>query len=99
MILFMKKIKTFFGKAINNFTMNTFRNPFILVVLFSIISSCAKQAGPGGSATVKGKLYARNFDSYGSAMLSQYYISGENVYICYGNDDAVRNNVKSSIGG
>lgn len=71
----------------------------IITIIFLIVGSCKKPAGPGGKAAIKGKVYAKNFDSYGFSVISQYYSSGESVYICYGTDNAVRNNVKTSSDG
>jgi hypothetical protein len=70
-----------------------------LFALFILANSCEKPAGPGGKAMIKGKVYAKNFDSYGLSVISEYYIAGENVYICYGTDNAVRNNVRTSTDG
>jgi hypothetical protein len=71
----------------------------ILISLIFAIHSCTKPAGPGGKAVIKGKLYAKNFDSYNVTQISQYYIAGENVYISYGSSEAVGNDVKSSVDG
>ena len=69
-----------------------------LVVLIS--GSCKKPAGPGGKATIKGKIFVWDFNSaaYGPP-ISEFYGPGENVYICYGTDNAVGNNVNSSTDG
>ncbi|MGZ3866382.1 MAG: hypothetical protein ACXVNR_08255 [Bacteroidia bacterium] len=71
--------------------------PISFVVVFFL--SCQKPAGPGGKAVIKGKVYAKNFDQYGYTVISEYYIPGENVYICYGTDNSVRNDVKTSDDG
>lgn len=82
--------------------MQTFRlliKTAILISLVCAIHACTKPAGPGGKAVIKGKLYAKNFDSYNVAQISEYYIAGENVYICYGSSQAVGNDVKTSADG
>lgn len=69
--------------------------------LFLLVSgSCTKPAGPGGKATIKGKIFVRDFNSaaYGPP-ISEFYGPGENVYICYGKDIAVGNKVNSSTDG
>src|SRR5437016_3972384 len=71
----------------------------ILFFSLTISNGCKKPPGPGGKATVQGKVYARNFDSYGISVISEYYISGENVYICYGTSNAVGHTAKTSIDG
>ena len=76
-----------------------FSKMILLAITCLIAGSCKKPAGPGGKATITGKVYAKNFDSYGFSVLSEYYIPGESVYICYGTDNTVRNNVKTSTDG
>ncbi len=71
----------------------------IIALLFSMFASCKKPAGPGGRAKIKGRLYAKNFDSYNIGIISEYYIAGENVYICYGTNTTVGNSVKTSSDG
>ena len=65
-----------------------------------IIGSCKKPAGPGGKASIKGKVFVKDFNTaaYGPP-ISEYYGAGENIYICYGTDVAVGNNVNSSTDG
>ncbi len=71
---------------------------FCLVVL--ICGACKKPAGPGGKASIKGKVYIKDFNASAfGAPISEFYGAGENVYISYGNDNAVGNNVNTSIDG
>jgi hypothetical protein len=77
----------------------TFLKSLILLAWMLIACSCEKPAGPGGTAAIKGKVFAKNFDMYAMNVISEYYIPGESVYICYGTDNAVRNNVKTSTDG
>lgn len=71
----------------------------IILVLIIMIGSCKKPAGPGGMASIKGKIYVKNFDAAGYGLISQYYSPGENVYICYGTSTEIGNNVTSSTDG
>lgn len=71
---------------------------FCLIVL--ICTACKKPAGPGGKASIKGKVYVKDFNSAAfGAPIAEFYGAGENVYICYGNDNAVGNNVNTSTDG
>ncbi|MBI3521335.1 MAG: hypothetical protein HY062_18485 [Bacteroidetes bacterium] len=69
------------------------------LTLICCFSGCKKDAGSGGKATIKGKVYAKNYNSSATLLLNEYYIQGENVYITYGNDVAVADNVKTSYDG
>lgn len=79
-------------------TLSTSRFLIIIFLIFQL-TSCQKPAGPGGRATVKGKVYAYDFDNTQRYLLSKGYSPGETVYICYGNNDVVGNDVKTSADG
>lgn len=72
----------------------------LLLVIGSFLAGCKKPAGPGGKASIKGKIYARDFNTaaYG-APIAEYYSPGETVYICYGADQTVGNSVKTGTDG
>jgi hypothetical protein len=68
----------------------------LLIVLFF---GCKKQAGEGGFATIKGRLYVKNYDPTFTVLLSEYYLPGESVYIIYGETNEVGDNVKTTNDG
>ena len=71
-----------------------------LMLVFTLLTnSCKKPAGPGGKASIKGKIYVKDFDVAAYGLISQYYGPGENVYICYGNNNIVGNHVNTSTDG
>lgn len=69
----------------------------IALVIFS--AACKRTAGPGGRATIKGKVYAQDFNTANTGTISSYYVAGETVYIIYGNSTAVGNDVKTAPDG
>lgn len=69
------------------------------VVSFLTFISCKKDPGPGGKANIKGKVYVKNYDLSYTILLSEYYEQGENVYITYGDETEVGDNVKTSYDG
>ena len=80
-------------------TTNLFIKLMISLLCFALMSGCKKPAGPGGRASVQGKVYVRDFDKYAYSKISEYYASGETVYICYGTNDFVGNDIKTSPDG
>lgn len=80
-------------------TLNKLIKPAIVAVFCFCAISCQKPAGPGGRATVKGKVYAYDFDNTQRYMISKGYVAGENVYISYGDNEVVGNDVKTSADG
>lgn len=71
---------------------------FLIVVTF-YLASCKKKAGPGGQATVIGKVYANDFDNTFNYLISKGYSSGTKVYIVYGDEKNIGNTITTSIDG
>jgi len=70
------------------------KNIFPLLIILLVFSACSKEEGEGGNATIKGKVFANDFDSDGE-FVGQYYVSEADVYIVYGDDDFYNDNVKT----
>lgn len=67
-----------------------------LLCALLLFYSCEKAPGPGGRATVKGKVYARDFDNTQNYLISQGYASGEKVYIMYGDHTVIDNSTTTA---
>jgi len=65
------------------------RIPFLFVIglIFTALSlsSCKKIEGPGGAATIQGKLIIKEYDSGGN-LIKEYDGADKDVYIIYGDD-------------
>lgn len=89
----------------NNFCyiMHSFTKIFLNLTLGCFIAvvfiSCKKQPGEGGFATIKGRLYVKNYDPTFTVLLSEYYLPGEFVYIKYGDNNEVGDNVRTTNDG
>ena len=71
-----------------------------LVALILVTSaSCEKPPGPGGNATITGRVFAHDFDNTQRYDLFQSYAAGERVYIMYGNENIVGDDVRTSADG
>lgn len=65
-----------------------------------IVQSCKKGPGPGGQASITGKVYVRDYTKTPPlTLLSSYYAQGENIYIIYGDETGVGKQVKTSYDG
>lgn len=66
----------------------------IIAVIGLLLFSCKKEEGKGGRASIKGKVYAKDYNASFSQLLNEYYAPEEDVYIIYGDhenhDDRVR---------
>lgn len=74
-----------------------------LIVLLTILPvllvlSCQKEEGPGGRATIKGKVYVQDYS--GSILVDQFYGKDFDVYIIYGSgSNFYDDDVKTSYDG
>lgn len=64
-----------------------------------VSAGCKKEAGPGGRASVKGKVYAYDWDNTQLFKISEGYSSGERVYILYGDNTTIGDDVRTSMDG
>jgi hypothetical protein len=71
----------------------------LCMLMATLLLACQKPPGPGGNATVKGKVYARDFDNTQRYEIGKGYAAGEKVYICYGNTNIVGNTERTSTDG
>jgi hypothetical protein len=68
---------------------------FIFLSLFS----CKKEAGVGGTSSIKGKVYANYYDKYFYTLAKSSYAGDIDVYIIYGNNSTYGSRQKTSYDG
>lgn len=71
----------------------------MLAVLCVPFASCEKPAGPGGKASVTGKVWANDWENTQQRVLSRGYSAGERVYIIYGNETEIGDDVRTGPDG
>lgn len=70
---------------------------YVLVPLF-FFTACQKEEGPGGRATIKGKIYVQDYT--GTTLVDQFYGPDYDVFIIYGDgSNFYDDNVKTSYDG
>lgn len=57
-----------------------------LALLIGLTLACKKPAGEGGTSTIRGTIYVRNYNSNFSTLLGTYPGGDWDVYIIYGDD-------------
>jgi len=75
------------------------RTNLLLITLCLFLFSCKKKPGEGGFATIKGKVYVKNYDAFFTYITSEYYLPTETVYIIYGDGKEIGESVKTSYDG
>jgi len=59
---------------------------FITAIVCLIGISCEKEEGTGGTSSITGKVFVRQYNSSFTILSDQYYAPDENVFIIYGDD-------------
>ncbi len=73
--------------TILHFNRNMHRAFALCLLAFAILaSSCAKEPGIGGEASISGKVYAKHYNSTFTVLLSEYYVPDTYVYLVFGDD-------------
>ena len=75
------------------------KNIFLLVIIGLVITSCTKEEGQGGSASIEGFVYEYKLNILGDT-ISPYSAADQDVYIIYGNEDTFYDdNIQTSYDG
>ncbi len=81
---------------LNSINKRTF--PFLLS-MFIIITSCSKEPGSGGRASIKGYVHTTKYNSSFTIQQGQYDGADEWVYIIYGDDISYGDRIRSGPDG
>lgn len=77
---------------------NVFSYCLLGFTLLVSLSACKKDPGPGGLASINGRLYAYDYNSFG-ALVDSGYLAGERVFISYSENSNADNDVRTSADG
>lgn len=76
------------------------------LILFSLLisgvlfgTSCSKEPGIGGNASIHGKVYAKYYDKFFQILHGEGYAADVDVYIVYGDDLSYSDKTKTSYDG
>ena len=70
----------------------------ILLLSLAVFAACTKGPGTGGRASIKGKVYARNY-SNSFQLNDSGYLGAQKVYLKYGDEVGVGDNVDTDADG
>ena len=71
----------------------------ISVIILMMVLSCSKDPGPGGTSTIYGKVYVKDYNSTFTVLRGEYYAQDESVYIVYGDDRTYSDDVSTNYDG
>lgn len=66
--------------------------------LLLTLSACKKDPGPGGLASISGKVFVYDYNAFG-ALVDSGYVAGERVYLSYGENASVDDDTRTYIDG
>lgn len=72
---------------------------FLLIVLSTLVFSCAKEAGDGGNSTLFGKITAYDYNAEFTELKGIYPAADEDVYLIYGDDRSYTQRVRTNYEG
>jgi hypothetical protein len=70
----------------------------LLLTAYCFLSSCTKEEGVGGTSTITGKVYVKEYSQAGN-LLAEYYGEEERVYIIYGDGTTYDDDFRTSYDG
>ena len=70
-----------------------------LLSLLLIINSCAKDAGEGGTSSIKGKVYGKFYNETFTSLTGESYAPDVDVYIVYGDESTYGDKQKTCYDG
>jgi hypothetical protein len=79
-----------------------FQLSFLSVALLCItllFTNCTKEEGEGGKATIKGKVFAKYYNSSFTNLITTGYAQEEDVYIIYGDNESFNDRTKTNYDG
>lgn len=70
---------------------------FLLVMVFA--GSCKKDPGEGGTSTITGRVFARDYNSTFTVLQGAYYVPDKWVFIVYGDHSDYGNKIRTGYDG
>ncbi len=69
------------------------------VALLFLLAGCETEEGEGGSSVITGKVYKKVYNNSFTAIIDEYYVPDEDVFIIYGSDDVYGDDMETSFDG
>lgn len=71
----------------------------LLVGSLFLLTACEKEAGEGGSSSIKGSVWVKNYNADFSNLKNEYSGIGEDVYIIYGDGVSYGDRIETNHNG
>ena len=96
----MKVVAVSYADSTFKKNFNYMQTPRIILSLSLLLlfAACTKQPGTGGRASIKGRVYARNYNN-SFILIDSGYLGAQKVYIKYGDQPGVGGNTDTDYDG
>jgi hypothetical protein len=71
----------------------------LVSVVIVVLTSCEKKEGVGGTSTIAGKIWVKDYTEDFSILKAEYWAEEEDVYIIYGSDSIYSDKTKTNYDG
>ncbi len=78
---------------------NFFPKILLVIIVIIFIISCSKEPGPGGTSSITGKVYLRDFNASLTTLIGQYYAQEQRVYLIYGDNEVYSDDMRTHYDG
>ncbi|HNX06983.1 MAG TPA: hypothetical protein PKL96_05315 [Bacteroidales bacterium] len=80
--------------------MSKYTSFFLSFICISFLfCSCKKDPGEGGTSSIYGKVYMKDYNSTYTVLLEEYYAQDVDVYIIYGDDKTYSERIRTNYDG
>jgi hypothetical protein len=80
-------------------TMFKFRKILFLLLTSVLFFSCSKDPGIGGTSSISGKVFLRDFNASFTTLYGEYYAHEQRVYLVYGDDEMYSQDTRTHYDG
>ena len=71
----------------------------VSIALATTFTACKKTPGQGGNASIKGKVWVKQYDPFFTVVMREYYDPNRSIYITYGNNISPDQTVQTNSNG
>jgi hypothetical protein len=72
---------------------------FFVFAVFFIAQSCSKGPGPGGTSSIIGDIWVRDYNQSFTTLWATYWAADREVYLIYGDNETYSDHIKTGPNG
>jgi len=72
---------------------------FLIASIIFAAPSCTKDPGTGGTSSISGKIFVKDYNASFTTLLNEYYAPEQRVYIIYGDNEVYSDDMRTHYNG